>query len=68
MSPINKAQLEEKLAELSITHSAVDAAINQLQSSVSIDQIKITRLKKEKLVLKEQVERIKSILIDDKQA
>jgi hypothetical protein len=68
MSSLDTKQLEEQLAELSKTHQALDDAISQLQNSVSIDQIKITRLKKEKLLLKEQVERIKSILIPNQEA
>ena len=68
MRNVDKEQLEEELAELSSRHENMDSAIKQLQESLSIDQLKISRLKKEKLILKEQIEKIKSSLIPDQKA
>lgn len=68
MRNVDQEQLEEELAELSSRHENMDSAIKQLQESLSIDQLKISRLKKEKLMLKEQIEKIKSSLIPDQKA
>jgi len=64
MSEFDQQALQEQLSELSKRHQSMDSAIKQLEDdAISIDQVKITRLKKEKLLLKEQIEKIKSALI-----
>ena len=68
MNHIDKEQLEEELAELSDRHENMDNEIKQLEQGLSVDQLKVTRLKKEKLLIKEQIEKIKSALIPNRQA
>jgi len=63
MSGFDHKALEEKLSELSARHQTMDIAIKQFEdAAISIDHVKISRLKKEKLLLKEQIESIKKAL------
>jgi len=58
--------LQEQLSELSKRHESMDSAIKQFEgNAISIDHVKITRLKKEKLQLKERIEKIKKALTQD---
>lgn len=60
--PAETAQL---LAELRQEHRDLDAAINQLASSLGRDELQLTRLKKRKLLLKDHIARLESKLIPD---
>jgi len=55
--------LRAKLAELMQEHRDLDAAIEALQGSP--DQLQITRLKKRKLQLKDQITKINDQLLPD---
>ena len=55
---IDRAALEAKLAQLEIEHSDLDASILALQMQAHVDQIRVQRLKKRKLALKDQMEEI----------
>jgi hypothetical protein len=57
--------LRAKLAELTQEHRDLDAAINALIASGANDQIQLTRLKKRKLQLKDQIARIEDELLPD---
>jgi hypothetical protein len=59
------AALNAKLAELVQEHRDLDAAIAALIGSGSSDQIQLTRLKKRKLQLKDQIARIEDDLLPD---
>jgi len=59
------AALNAKLAELVQEHRDLDAAIAALIASGSSDQIQLTRLKKRKLQLKDQIARIEDDLLPD---
>ena len=59
------AALNSKLAELVQEHRDLDAAITALIASGSSDQIQLTRLKKRKLQLKDQIARIEDDLLPD---
>jgi len=52
-----------RLQELRMAHRDLDTTIEQLAGKPSIDQIKIKRLKKRKLVLKDMIVRLESDLI-----
>jgi len=58
-------QLRTKLADLTQEHRDLDAAINALIASGANDQIQLTRLKKRKLQLKDQIARIEDDLLPD---
>jgi len=59
------AALNAKLAELVQEHRDLDAAITALIASGSHDQIQLTRLKKRKLQLKDEIARIEDDLLPD---
>jgi len=52
-----------RLKELRVAHRDLDTTIDQLTSDPFIDQIRIRRLKKRKLVLKDMIVRLESDLI-----
>lgn len=57
--------LAEKLAALETEHRDLDAAIEAMQKSSPFDGIQMQRLKKRKLLLRDQIVRIKSVLLPD---
>ena len=59
------ATLNSKLAELVQEHRDLDAAIAALIATGANDQIQLTRLKKRKLQLKDQIARIEDDLLPD---
>ena len=65
MSEYEDEVLRAKLAELAQEHRDLDAAIAALITSGAHDQIQLTRLKKRKLQLKDQIARIEDDLLPD---
>ena len=63
--PENQDQIRAKVAELETEHRALDTAINTLTKKSDFDQIKVSRLKKRKLVLKDQISSLQDHLIPD---
>jgi len=55
----------EKLRQLRIEHRDLDEAIARLSMDILIDQVQLKRLKKRKLMLKDQIERNASLMIPD---
>jgi hypothetical protein len=58
-------QLKAKLAELELEHRDLDDVINTLTQQPDFDQIKVSRLKKRKLALKDQITTLRGRLIPD---
>ena len=61
----DQEQLKTKLAELELEHRDLDEVINSLMDKVDFDQIKVSRLKKRKLALKDQITTLRGRLIPD---
>ncbi len=61
----DQEQLKAKLAELELEHRDLDDVINQLINASDFDQIKVGRLKKRKLALKDQITTLRGRLIPD---
>ena len=59
------AALRNKLAELQSEHRDLDDVIARLASTRPFDQLQIQRLKKRKLVLKDEINRIENKLLPD---
>ncbi len=57
--------LRHKLADLESEHRDLDQVILRLTESVPFDQLQVQRLKKRKLVLRDQIEHIRTNLIPD---
>lgn len=55
----------ERLRELRIEHRDLDDVIERLQLDLRIDELRLKRLKKRKLLLKDQITRLESELIPD---
>jgi len=57
--------MRKRLEMLKIEHRDLDAAIDALTASGSIDQLQMARLKKRKLRLKDQIALLEDYLIPD---
>ncbi len=57
--------LQERLTELEIEHKDLDEVINRLVGTPPVDFLQIQRLKKRKLQLKDDIQRIRSMLLPD---
>lgn len=58
-------ELEEKLAELEREHKDLDDVIERLRNTPPVDFLQMKRLQKKKLLLKDQIQQIKSDIIPD---
>ena len=59
------ADIRHQLHELQIEHRDLDQAIARLVEDPSVDQLRLTRLKKRKLKLKDWIAHLESQLIPD---
>jgi hypothetical protein len=55
----------ERLRELRVSHRDLDYLIDRLQEDPMVDQLRIRRLKKRKLLLKDMISALESELIPD---
>jgi hypothetical protein len=60
-----KAQVRERLQALEIEHHDLDDVIGRIARDPSLDRLQLQRLKKRKLVLKDQIQRLRARLIPD---
>jgi hypothetical protein len=58
----------ERLRELRVSHRDLDYLIDRLQDDPMVDQLRIRRLKKRKLLLKDMITALESELIPDMDA
>ena len=58
-------ELEEQLAELEREHKDLDDVIERLRATPPVDFLQLKRLQKKKLLLKDQIQQIKSDLVPD---
>ena len=65
MTEADEQALWTKLAELVQEHRDLDAAIAAMIESGGSDQLRLTRLKKRKLQLKDQITQIEDSLLPD---
>lgn len=61
----DEEELKAKLTELKNEHRDLDEIIHDLTNTGSYDQIKLQRLKKRKLQLKDQISRLEDGLLPD---
>ncbi|MFA7275409.1 MAG: YdcH family protein [Pseudobdellovibrionaceae bacterium] len=62
---VDEDSLREQLDELKAEHKALDEQIDLLTRSQAVDFLTIAKLKKEKLRVKDTIQRIESMLIPD---
>ena len=60
-----KAQIRSRLHDLEIEHHDLDDVIVRLSIDPTQDQLQLRRLKKRKLFLKDQIQRLRARLIPD---
>ena len=58
----------DRLRELRVSHRDLDYLIDRLQEDPMVDQLRIRRLKKRKLLLKDMIAALESELIPDMDA
>jgi hypothetical protein len=62
---LDEPRLRSRLAELRTEHEDLDAAVTALEAAPMPDQIRIARLKKKKLALRDEMVRIEDLLTPD---
>jgi hypothetical protein len=62
---VTEEEMRKRLAALRIEHRDLDAAIDALTGTGSQDQLQIARLKKRKLLLKDQISFFEDYLTPD---
>ncbi|ABD24531.1 protein of unknown function DUF465 [Novosphingobium aromaticivorans DSM 12444] len=62
---MTEEEMRKRLAALRLEHRDLDAAIDALSTAGVRDQLQIARLKKRKLLLKDQIAMIEDYLIPD---
>ena len=60
-----KQQISGRLQALEIEHHDLDDVIGRLAGDLAQDQLQLRRLKKRKLVLKDQIQKLRARLIPD---
>ena len=60
-----KQEIVVRLRELELEHQDLDDVINRLSRDPAQDQLQLRRLKKRKLVLKDQIQKLRTRLIPD---
>lgn len=65
LEPEDRRALRRRLELLSSEHRLLDEQIAALEAEPYVDQIGLRRLKKRKLHLRDEIERVKSLLIPD---
>ncbi len=64
-TPQDEASLRRRLATLRVEHEDLDASITALRAMAQPDQIRIARLKKKKLGLRDEIVRLEDALTPD---
>jgi hypothetical protein len=61
----NLEETRRRLAELKTEHRDLDDVIARVSEELPFDQLRLQRLKKRKLVLKDEITRLEGMLIPD---
>ncbi len=62
---IDREDLRRRLEALQSEHRDLDDVIARISNEVPFDQLQIQRLKKRKLVLKDEIARVEDLLLPD---
>ena len=65
MLPDDLEELQNMLEQLKTEHRDLDIVIQQLTEAVPVDFLRLNRLKKRKLFLKDSISKIESMLLPD---
>ena len=61
----SQGDVQEKIVALDLEHRALDEVIRNLEIQGNFDQLKLSRLKKRKLMLKDQISSLSNNLLPD---
>ena len=64
-APLDEAEARRRLSQLRQEHEDLDASVQALEAVGHADQIRIARLKKRKLMLRDEIAWLESRLIPD---
>ena len=62
---VDQENIKKEINELLDQHSELDDAIERINEKIPFDQIKLQRLKKRKLILKDEINKLKSKILPD---
>jgi len=65
LTEAERTLLKQRIEQLTLEHRGLDDLIHQMSSTPYVDQLQLKRLKKQKLFLKDRIERLKSQLLPD---
>ncbi len=65
MTGMDEQAVREALAQLRQTHRTLDEEIRAIESEGGVDQLLLSRLKKRKLSLKDEIARLEDQLVPD---
>ncbi len=65
VSEEEKAEIRARIHELELEHHDLDDVIDRLSADPAQDQLQLRRLKKRKLLLKDEIARLRTRLIPD---
>ncbi|PKU26303.1 YdcH family protein [Telmatospirillum siberiense] len=61
----NTDELRRRLEDLRTEHRDLDEVIQRLSAGMTVNQLQVGRLKKRKLLLKDQITRLENALVPD---
>ena len=62
---MSKETVRDKLTEVVQQHRDLDDSITALERTGTFDQLRVQRLKRQKLMLKDQLEKLQNMLVPD---
>jgi len=65
---MDKDEIERLIHDISLEHGDLDDAIKLMETASAIDQLQLKRMKKRKLLLKDEIAQLTSKLIPDIEA
>jgi len=65
MPPVDQNEIRRKISDLKSEHRDLDEIIAKLTETTPFDQLQVQRLKKRKLMLKDQISQLESKLVPD---
>ena len=63
--PPDTERLQQRLSQLMQEHRDLDDVIARIEETAPFDQVQLRRLKKRKLMLKDEVARVENMLLPD---